>query len=456
MRKTLLALAVSLALAGCGGSDDGTPAGGGAGDAGAGSGIGGGGTGDGGAGGEGSGSGGGEGGGATATGVFVDAPVAGIRYTRSGGESGVTDADGRFSYTPGETVTFSIGNIQLPPVTLPETAGEEPTPVTPLMLFGTTDITAPAVVNFARLLQTLDDDGDPSTGLTIPASAHDLATQPIDFDVDVDDFAASAEVTNLLSAVGPTATLVPASQAIEHMQSELSRRGLSLTGSWYVSDEENDELIVVTFFRNGTYMIAEGSESDGEGWAGVEFGTYTWNPATGEFHAQAQKDTNGNYGLNEELGNLPGRDYATHVVVDGDELLFTELAEEGSTETETTALKRVKATADNALVGTWTHLHDPVTPNPGEIRAFTLTFLPDGQFMLAEVADPDDSGEAGIEHGTFEWDASGHNFAVTRLVRDTNGEWGLSHSGIQLAAVEGDQLTVTLEGEDPVVFVRLD
>ncbi len=60
---------------------------------------------------------GGGGGGGTTTstlqGQFVDAPVAGLEYSTSSGITGVTDADGYFSYREGDTVTFKIGKITL-------------------------------------------------------------------------------------------------------------------------------------------------------------------------------------------------------------------------------------------------------------------------------------------------------------------------------------------------------
>jgi multidrug efflux pump subunit AcrA (membrane-fusion protein) len=42
------------------------------------------------------------------TGIFVDAPVEGLSYS-NGSISGTTDASGRFLYTPGANVTFSLG-----------------------------------------------------------------------------------------------------------------------------------------------------------------------------------------------------------------------------------------------------------------------------------------------------------------------------------------------------------
>lgn len=50
--------------------------------------------------------------GATLTGLFVDAPVQGLRYTTTT-QSGFTGADGGFRYVVGETVEFFVGDIRL-------------------------------------------------------------------------------------------------------------------------------------------------------------------------------------------------------------------------------------------------------------------------------------------------------------------------------------------------------
>ena len=49
------------------------------------------------------------------TGVFIDSQVGGIDFTTAT-QSGKTNAKGEFSYVAGETVTFSIGSVQLPAV----------------------------------------------------------------------------------------------------------------------------------------------------------------------------------------------------------------------------------------------------------------------------------------------------------------------------------------------------
>lgn len=111
------------------------------------------------------------------TGVLVDAPVGGVSYvTQSNSSEQVTNAQGEFEYTPGETVTFSVGGIELG-----EVLGDSL--ITPLELLGTSEITD-EVVNMGQFLQSLDSDGDPDTnGITIdPAVAAALSFSAVSFD----------------------------------------------------------------------------------------------------------------------------------------------------------------------------------------------------------------------------------------------------------------------------------
>lgn len=96
---------------------------------------------------------------ATNTGVFIDSPVSGLRY-QTGSQNGVTDDAGRFSYRDDETVSFSLGELELG-----SAAGAEQ--VTPLDLVAEGTVETPAVRNIAVLLQTLDRDGDLNNGIQI-------------------------------------------------------------------------------------------------------------------------------------------------------------------------------------------------------------------------------------------------------------------------------------------------
>lgn len=155
-------------------------------------------------------------------GQFVDSAVEGVSYTTSSGGSGTTDAAGNLSYLPGDTVTFSIGDLVLG-------SGLGQALITPA------DITASsaAELNLARFLQSIDDDGDPDNGITItPAVAGEVDAAlaggaVIDFSLDSVSFATSSDLADLLVAIDTvttagTASLVSASAARAHLDATLA------------------------------------------------------------------------------------------------------------------------------------------------------------------------------------------------------------------------------------------
>ncbi|MDR7088867.1 pectinesterase family protein [Cellvibrio fibrivorans] len=151
-------------------------------------------------------------------GVLVDAFVAGIGY-RTATQSGVTNAQGEFNYLPGETVTFFIGALEFPPV--PAKAI-----VTPLDMARSLNPSSPVVLNIARLLQSLDTDGNPANGISISPAAALVATQ-VDFNLGLSQFAASPAVSNLIANSGSsTTTIVPVEQALAHLRDTLQLAGV--------------------------------------------------------------------------------------------------------------------------------------------------------------------------------------------------------------------------------------
>ena len=147
-------------------------------------------------------------------GIFVDAPVAGLRY-RTATQSGVTNSTGEYNYLPGETVSFAIGDIQLGSTR----AGPVATPLS--LVSGATDATDPVVTNIVRLLMTLDADGDPGNGIVIPTAA-DTAALGRTVDFGVADLANDAGATGLLAALPTTPTLVGAGAAQAHFSATLA------------------------------------------------------------------------------------------------------------------------------------------------------------------------------------------------------------------------------------------
>ena len=93
--------------------------------------------------------------------------MSGLEFESASG-SGITDANGNFTYQDGETVTFKIGNLYL------GSAVPENDKVTPLELVsGATDATDARVTRILRTLQSLDADGNLDNGIQIDPSVRE-------------------------------------------------------------------------------------------------------------------------------------------------------------------------------------------------------------------------------------------------------------------------------------------
>jgi len=115
-------------------------------------------------------------------------------------QSGSTDANGRFTYLPGETVAFSVAGVDLGSVpgaagvSLFTLAGLTP-PTTERALRRELDraqrISTPftRAINMARLLMMLDADGNPDNGLDVRGRESLLTAGSADLDLRVVDFA---------------------------------------------------------------------------------------------------------------------------------------------------------------------------------------------------------------------------------------------------------------------------
>jgi len=163
-----------------------------------------------------------------ASGVFVDAPVQGLAYT-SGAISGTTDALGTFQYEPGQSVTFALGNVTVGTIAIGKSR------VYPIDLVpGATDETHATVSNIVRLLQTLDDDGDPSNGILITPAVRNSLTTALDFAQAKAAFAADPAVTAAIATAtalrtGGVTTLKDAAAAEAHFRSTLLA---DFAGNW--------------------------------------------------------------------------------------------------------------------------------------------------------------------------------------------------------------------------------
>jgi hypothetical protein len=161
-------------------------------------------------------------------GLFVDAPVQGAGYA-SGSLSGITGPNGEFRYQVGQRVRFFIGDINL------GEAGQGKDTITPLDLVDGGGMDTPAVINIARLLQSLDSiPGDDR--ITLPPALHTAAVhsnesiapylQFLDYsDQSTFDSIASQLVATLTASYPFTGMLVDAQSARAHLSRNIASLG---------------------------------------------------------------------------------------------------------------------------------------------------------------------------------------------------------------------------------------
>lgn len=368
------------------------------------------------------------------TGVFTDSAVAGIFY-RTESRSGFTNALGEYQYQPGETVTFSIGGTELPPV--PATGRITPAD---MAVDGQPD----TVTNILRLLQTLDDDGNPDNGINIPESAHTTLTGTA---LDVTGASGSFE-TQAQTAIGET--LVSAVDAEAHFEAS---QQADLRGSWIFVEPaaessgglgpNGEEVNVLTFLDDGRYIVAHKYGNDDQGAATAEWGTYTWDPSSGDITISMQGESDGDGGLSD----LPTGDTIRLV---GEEL---HLGSEAGAETP---FQRV-TDDNNPNVGGWLLDGNDF---------IVLTILDNDEYVIAHSNNSEAYSGDGVIAVTSEWgrySLSGGNFQVTAVEEETDGNGGFfdaEASGSEgLAAIfentrYGDLVFEPI-GDDPFALRRI-
>jgi Putative Ig domain len=218
--------------------------------------------------------------GSAATGYFRDSTVAGLGY-RSGAHSGVTDAQGRYTYEIGQTITFAVGAIAL---------GTAPakSQMTPVDLVTNGNGNSNYVLNVVRFLLMLDQDGDPSNGIQIAPDITAAAAHwaPVDFNT-----------TDLPTAL---ATVISQAQMVEgdpHYLPDAATAQAQLTNNYYCAYsggflgtyEDNTGngshgLIAIAFTPNGRgnarvldFSTNKDIRSDGSSGLSQLDGTFTLN-----------------------------------------------------------------------------------------------------------------------------------------------------------------------------------
>lgn len=370
-------------------------------------------------------------------GIFTDSAVAGIRYqTAPSGQSGSTTELGEYEFVEGDSVTFSIGGITLPEV---PASGR----VTPADMDGGTPN---QVTNILRLLQSLDDDGNPDNGITIDGEIHGLlADAQLNLGLPQSEFETQFD-TEVAPPTGKS--LVSADKAEAHFGRS---QQADLRGSWLFVEPagessngkgpNGEEVSVLTFLSGNRYIVSHKYGNDDQGTATAEWGYYEWNPADGviTFSAQAQSNTDG--GFCETLGEGCGQETVRLV---NDELHF------GSEADAAAAFKSVKSSS-NAFVGSWL-----IEDQADEFHV--LTVLEDGSYNVAHSYRDEGDASLPADAPTSEWgnySIDGKQFSVTDIVSETDGDGGLSDGDDVCTTTKWGDFNCESDAEEAFSFMRV-
>ncbi len=157
------------------------------------------------------------------TGALVDSGIQGVTYL-CGGVTGVTGPDGRFDCTTAP-VSFSLGTITLG--TIDNITSDYLVFPQDIAGIPRTEV-SPVVANMAVLFQSLDNDGDPTNGITItPATVallNDIATTPLN----IGDYSASY-MQGIVSDVVAVAVQEDSGSMLRVFSEETALANLALT-----------------------------------------------------------------------------------------------------------------------------------------------------------------------------------------------------------------------------------
>ncbi|HYD76313.1 hypothetical protein [Ramlibacter sp.] len=331
-------------------------------------------------------------------GVLTDAQIQGVRYVTSSGVSGTTDADGRYNYNPGDTVTFTIGEVTL---------GEVPATgiVTPIQLANGSDA---KLKNLLVVLQSLDADGDPANGISIPAAAATALTTAIDLSGSLSSSATDA-IKAAMTAAGIQGEMKTVEDAEHHF---LSQAAALLASNVWISVEGGKPVAAVYVASNGYYLIGEANAADDAGHSGFEWGTLGVSSVNSKgfaVDATALKDTTGEWGLSHPQ---PDERFST----DGENLIVTDSLE---------TVKLVRMENDPAgIVGAWAVADEEGHPSTDGL----VLFFKDGYFMYADsvgesktMPPGDQCSTGGVEFGKYDYDTASKVVTPSAQEYNTNG-----------------------------------
>jgi len=402
------------------------------------------------------------------TGRLLDTAVGGVAYVSPSG-SGTTDEKGIFKYNHGDTVEFKLGGLVLGK---PKGAAI----ITPMELAGESSA---RLHNLLILFQSLDADGNPENGISIPASAAAAVGASINLDSDPAAFSASPELQKAREAGGVAGSAKTQAQADAHFLSQ----GISLlsTNIWVKHDGAATSVIRASTGKGGEYLEGEATPDDScdanrvcggnlVSKAGVEYGAASvseFDTRGFKFIGKPEIDTNLQAGLSHprptwrlrtDGSDLIASDIVTVQREKKQASLFGELFHIAGTLEISSSKEPIKTEVKEShysrmenepkgIIGAW-------AADPATIKTPTYFFFSNGKYMMVdpigdlERADHASCGGPGIEFASYAYDAGSKALSLKGFTYDTNGCAGFSDNGAVAFNMSADGNTATLDTQN--------
>lgn len=400
------------------------------------------------------------------TGRLLDSAVEGVSFAASSGATGTTDKQGIFKFSHGDTVEFKLGTLVLGKpkgaaiITPMELAGESPT----------------RLANLLILLQSLDADGNPDNGISIPPGAAAAVTASINLDSDPAAFSASPELQKAREAGQVAGPVKTAEQAKAHFLSQ----GIKLlsTNIWVKHDGAATSVIRASAGKGGEYLEGEATPDDScdanrvcggnlVSKAGVEYGAASvseFDTRGFKFIGKPEIDTNLQAGLSHPRPtwrlrtdgyDLIASDIVTVQRARKQPSLFGELFHIAGTLEISSSKEPIKTEVKESrysrmenepkgIIGAW-------ASDPAIIKSQTYFFFSNGKLMMVDpVGDPERTDHAscggpGIEFVSYTYDAGSKALTLKGFTYDTNGCAGFSDNSAVAFNISADGNTATVD-----------
>ena len=406
------------------------------------------------------------------TGKLLDAAVSGVAYAASSGATGTTDENGIFKYNHGDTVEFKLGSLLLGKVTGAAI-------VTPMELAGDNDH---RLRNILVLFQSLDADGNPENGISIPANAASALSASINLDSEPAAFAASPELQKVREAAGISGPIKTPVQATRHFLSQ----GMAMLGNQIWVKQDDGTASVVRIAGSGAdgageYLQGEASPDDScdtnrvcggslVSKAGVEYGTAHLSGVNNrgfKFAAKPVIDTNLQAGLSHPRPNWRVRSDGYDLITSDiftvqrkreQKSLFGELFHIAGTLEISSSKEPIQTEVKEShfspmendpkgITGAW-------TADPATMKTPIYLFFSNGKYMMVDpigdikTADHESCGDPGVEFASYTYDPGGKALNIKGFTYDTNGCAGFSTNGPVSFNIDADGKTATLDTQD--------